>query len=124
MPRKTVLVADDSKDLQALFAIVVGMGGHMAITANNGAEAIEKAFRYQPDLILMDISMPEMDGCEAARRILSMPRLSNIPIVAISGNCGDDWERQALDAGCIECVNKPVIPSQLHDIIGRYIEHC
>jgi CheY-like chemotaxis protein len=120
---KTVLVVDDSGDLLELFAVVVRMEGFNAILATNGAEAIDQAVLHHPDLIFMDIQMPLMDGYEATRRILSIPQLSNIPVVAISANYGDDWHRQAREAGCVECLNKPLYPSELHDVIGRYMNH-
>jgi CheY-like chemotaxis protein len=121
---KTVLVADDSDDLLELFTALVKMEGCLVVTATDGADAAEKASLHQPDLILMDIAMPVMDGCEAARRILSVPQLQDIPIIAMSANCDDKWERGALAAGCVECLQKPFWPSQVHDIIGRYIQKC
>jgi CheY-like chemotaxis protein len=119
---KTVLVADDSHDLLELFSALVELEGCIVVTATDGADAEEKASLYQPDLILMDIAMPMMDGCEAARRILSVPQLHDIPIIAMSAHCDGKWEKQALAVGCVECLQKPFWPSQVHDIIGRYIQ--
>jgi CheY-like chemotaxis protein len=124
MSRHTVLVVDDSEDLLQLFAFMLESEACNPVTASSGVQAIEKASLFQPDLIFMDIRMPVMDGYEATRQILSMPELSKVPVVAISAHCTGDWERRALDAGCKECVPKPVDPSQLHDIITRYIGNC
>jgi CheY-like chemotaxis protein len=119
--RKTVLVADDNEDLVELFAIILRMQQCRVVTASNGAEAVVKASVYHPDLVLMDIRMPVMDGYEATRRILSTPGLSEIPIIAISAHHPRGWTKRAIEAGCVECVNKPVGPEQLQDIIGRYV---
>ena len=122
--RKTILVADDNDDLRDLLELIVGAEGCSVIQAADGAQAVEKASLAQPDLILMDIRMPIMDGYEATRRILSTTGLSNIPVVAISAHCTGEWKRRALEAGCVECVPKPIQPDELHDIIGRYIGDC
>jgi len=119
--RKTVLVAEDTADLLELFRCVVRMGGYNTVTATDGAQAVEQAALYQPDLILMDIGMPVMDGYEAARRILSIPALSTVPIIAISAHTTNAWQELAREAGCVECVPKPVEPNDLHELISRYI---
>jgi|SwirhisoilCB3_FD_contig_41_393072_length_461_multi_3_in_0_out_0_1 CheY-like chemotaxis protein len=119
--RKTVLVAEDTADLLQLFTLVVGLGGYNTVEATDGAQAVEQATLCQPDLILMDIAMPVMDGYEATRRILSNPVLSKVPIIAISAQTSRRWQELALEAGCVECVPKPVEPSDLHELIGRYI---
>ena len=122
--RKAVLVADDNEDLLDLFSILADIEGCTVATASNGAQAVEAAALHKPDLIFMDLRMPVMDGYEATRRILSTPGLSRIPIIAISAHCNGDWGRQAIAAGCVECVKKPIDINQLHDIIVRYIGNC
>jgi len=119
--QKTVLLVDDSGDLLDLFAVLVGMEGCNAITATNGAEAVQQAFLYRPDLILTDIAMPVMDGYEATRQILSVPQMSQVPVVAITAHYGDIWARRALAAGCVECIKKPLLLSELHELIQRYV---
>jgi len=119
--RKRLLVADDNEDLLDLFTVVANMEGCDVVTATDGAQAVEKASLNRPDLIFMDLRMPVMDGYEATRRILSTPQLSKIPIIAISAHCEGEWERRARAAGCAECVKKPVHPTQLHDVIERYL---
>jgi two-component system cell cycle response regulator DivK len=120
----TILIVDDSPDLLELFTALVGLEGCIAVTATDGAEALEKASLCQPDLILMDIAMPNMDGCEATRRILSVPQLRNVPVIGMSAHWDRKWESLALAAGCAECLQKPFYPSQVHEIIGRYIQKC
>ena len=123
-PRKTLLVVDDNEDLLDLFTAVANMEGCNVVTATNGAQAVEKASLHRPDLIFMDIRMPVMDGYEATRRILSTPQTSQVPVIAISAHGDGDWKRRANEAGCAECIQKPVDPSQLHDVIARYIGRC
>ena len=122
--RKTVLIAEDNADLLNLFAMAVSMEGCNVAKATDGAEAVEQAALCEPDLIFMDIAMPGMDGLEATRQILSVPRLSRIPVIAISAHGSKDWERRAHAAGCVEWVNKQLDQDQFHDIIERYIGSC
>jgi two-component system cell cycle response regulator DivK len=122
--RKTVLVADDAVDLADLVAILVRRKGCNAITAHNGVEAVAAAVEHKPDLILMDIRMPIMDGYEASRRILSIPELARIPIIAVSAHCDGDWAERAKEAGCVLCVPKPVEPQGLQAILDDFIGPC
>jgi two-component system cell cycle response regulator DivK len=122
--RKTVLVVDDTEDIAELVAILLRMTGCNAITARNGREAIEVAVEHKPDLILMDIRMPIMDGYEATRRILAVPELSRTPIVAVSAHCDGDWAVRARAAGCVECINKTVEPDQLRSLVATFIGIC
>jgi len=121
---KTVLIVDDNQDIRDLFPIVIRMEGCTVVTADNGVQAIEKSALYSPDLILMDIRMPVMDGYEATRRILSTPQFAHTPVVAVSAHGDGNWEKRAREAGCVEWVRKPLDPSQIHDIIGKYIGSC
>jgi two-component system, sensor histidine kinase and response regulator len=72
----------------------------------------------------MDIRMPVMDGFEATRRILSGPGLQNVPIVAISAHCDGDWADRAREAGCVECIKKPIDMSVLDDVMQRFMGSC
>src|SRR4051812_18031566 len=105
---KTILVVDDTVDLVELLATMIRALGHTTVVAYNGEEALEQAARHNPDLILMDIRMPVMDGFEATQRILAMPKLAGTPIVAVSAHCEGDWAKRAFDAGCLACVSKPL----------------
>ena len=124
MLRKTVLVVDDTDDIAELVATLLRMTGCNAVTARNGREAIAAAVEHKPDLILMDIRMPVMDGYEATRRILACPELSGTPIVAVSAHCDGDWAVRARAAGCVECVDKTVDPEQLRSLVATFIGQC
>jgi len=98
--------------------------GCETILARDGREAIAQAAKYVPDLIVMDIQMPLMDGCEATRRIHSIPYLSKVPVVAMSAHWDGERIRRAFDAGCVECVAKPVELDKIEQLGQRYVQDC
>jgi len=104
-----------------MFAAIVQTGGCKVLTAQDGAEAIEKASQCEPDLIFMDLRMPGMDGFEATRRILSPPGMAAIPIVAVSAHHERDVVERARAAGCVEYLRKPVEPEMLQQMIEKYV---
>jgi CheY-like chemotaxis protein len=82
--KKTVLVVDDTADILTLMAIIFRLRGCTTYLAANGWEAIDQALKHSPDLILMDIRMPVMDGLETTRRIHDIPYLSKVPVIAFT----------------------------------------
>jgi CheY-like chemotaxis protein len=122
--KKRVLVVDDTEDIRDLLSVILRLRGCEPILASDGKHAVEQAARYAPDLILMDICMPHMDGCQATRRIHDIEQLSGVPIIALSAYCGGDWSSRAIDAGCEECIPKPLEPEQIDQIITRYLHNC
>jgi CheY-like chemotaxis protein len=72
----------------------------------------------------MDIRMPQMDGCQATRRIHDIDQLSQVPIIALSAHCEGDWASRAIAAGCEECIPKPAEPDKIDQIITRYLSNC
>lgn len=113
-----ILVADDTDDIRLMIRVMLESKGHRVVEAEHGRKAVEVATREHPDVILMDLSMPVMDGIEATRRLRSQPETATMPIIAVTAHCADpDWRRRALDAGCIECVSKPVDFRQLDHLI-------
>ena len=105
---KTVLVVDDAPDIREMLNFMLSLKGCRVVEAANGREAVELAPQIRPDLILMDLSMPVLDGYEATRRIHGRRETSAIPIVAVSAFCDPHGQQKALEAGCVECVGKPV----------------
>ena len=91
----TVLVVDDNEDVAELFSTLIRLLDYNAVTAYGGEEAVQKAIDYKPDLILMDIRMPGMDGFEATRRIHALPECASTPTVAVSAHCEGDWQARA-----------------------------
>jgi|RhiMethySRZTD1v2_1073278.scaffolds.fasta_scaffold386583_1 two-component system, cell cycle response regulator DivK len=117
---KTILIVDDTVDTADLFAACIELTGYKAVIAYDGSDAVEQALRYKPDLILMDLRMPTVDGYEATRRILAIPGLSETPIVAVTAHTEGEWRRRALAVGCVACISKPLSPEQLNRIVERY----
>jgi two-component system cell cycle response regulator DivK len=118
---RTVLVVDDSDDIRELIRLMLQMKGCLVVEATNGENAVEVAGRVYPNLILMDLSMPVLDGYEATRQIKAQPALSGIPVVAVSAFCDLQNREKAIAAGCVECINKPINFVAIGDVIERYL---
>jgi CheY-like chemotaxis protein len=108
-----VLIVDDYQDAREMYAEYLEFSGFRVAEARNGAEAVEKAFALQPSVILMDLSLPVMDGWEATRRLKADARTRAIPVVALTGHALDGHSREAQDAGCDAYVTKPCLPDAL-----------
>jgi CheY-like chemotaxis protein len=114
---RTILVVDDFDDTRLLLRIWLERRGFRVIEAENGLEAIRCATSEQPDLIIMDMEMPRLDGLSATRRIREVPSLSKVPIVAVSAYGADQFRELALATGCDEYVSTPFEPTALEKII-------
>jgi two-component system cell cycle response regulator DivK len=108
-----VLVVDDFEDNRELFAEFLALSGFRVAEAATGREAIDRAFALIPDVIVMDLSLPEVDGWEATRRLKSDPRTCHIPVVALTGHVLADHSREAHEAGCAAFLTKPCLPEAL-----------
>lgn len=91
------------------------------LTAGDGAEGIAIAEREQPDLVIMDLSLPVMDGWEATRRIKADPALQNIPVIALSSHAMRGDEEKARDAGCDDYLSKPLDEDLLFDKLNQFL---
>ena len=118
---KMVLLADDSDDIRRLLRALLEMRGCRVVEASDGRQAVELAARVSPGLILMDLSMPELDGFEATRQIRSRAELQNVPVVAVSAFCDVDNRQKAFAAGCVECISKPIDFGVIAEVVGRYL---
>jgi two-component system cell cycle response regulator DivK len=118
---RTVLIVDDSDDIRELVGMQLRMKGCQVVEAANGKEAVEIAPRVRPDLILMDLSMPVLDGYEATRQIRSQPTLNSVPIVAVSAYCDAHNRHKAIEAGCVECVCKPVDFGMIDGLLKKHL---
>jgi CheY-like chemotaxis protein len=96
-----------------MYAEYLSYCGFRVIEAKNGKEAIEKAFAQSPNVIIMDLSLPVMDGWEATRRLKADGRTKSIPVIALTGHALQGHSKGALDAGCDAFVAKPCLPDQL-----------
>jgi CheY-like chemotaxis protein len=111
-PRK-VLVVDDFEDNRAMYAEFLRYSGFEVIEAANGAEAIEQATASTPDVVVMDLSLPVLDGWEATRRLKADPRTKHIPVIALTGHALEGHSQGAREAGCDWFLAKPCLPETL-----------
>ena len=103
----TILVIEDYADTRELISSLLRKSGYHVIEAEDGIEGLLKASGCYPDLIIIDLTLPEMDGVETARRIHEMPKLSRVPIFAISAWLTKEVEADVRAAGCVEVFSKP-----------------
>ncbi|HEY7059052.1 MAG TPA: response regulator [Vicinamibacterales bacterium] len=108
-----VLLAEDFEDARELYREYLEFSGFAVETASNGREAVERAVTLQPDLILMDASMPVLDGWQATRALKNDPRTSTIPVLALTAHAFDDAKQEAREAGCDGFITKPCLPDDL-----------
>ena len=116
-----VLIVDDYQDAREMYAEYLEFSGFRVAEARDGQEAVEKAVALHPSVILMDLSLPVMDGWEATRRLKSDVRTRSIPVVALTGHALDGHSREAQDAGCDAYVTKPCLPDALVREVQRVL---
>jgi two-component system cell cycle response regulator DivK len=116
-----VLVVEDYQDAREMYAAYLQFSGYEVAEATNGIEAIEKTLELMPDIILMDLALPKMDGWEATRRLKSDERTKHIPIVALTGHALPGHSDGARQAGCDSFVTKPCLPDALVAEIQRML---
>ena len=119
--RPVVLIVEDQQDLRQLYAQHLTMSGFDVIEAANGAEAIDQTSSYLPDVVLMDLSLPVIDGWEATRRLKADARTAHIPVVALTAHDGSGELQRATRAGCDWFVPKPCPPDALITEIRRVL---
>jgi two-component system cell cycle response regulator DivK len=117
-----VLVVEDYQDAREMYAAYLSFSGYRVAEATNGLEAIEKTIELMPDIILMDLALPRMDGWEATRRLKLDERTRHIPIVALTGHALAGFAEGARQAGCDAFVTKPCLPDALVAEIQRMLE--
>lgn len=113
----TILVVDDVADNLVLISLSLQTNGYHVLTANNGEEAIKIASLARPDLILMDIAMPELDGLSAMRRIRTLPELQHVPVVALTAFSTSGFRQAAYEAGFDGYLTKPLDFDRLHSLV-------
>jgi len=118
---KCILVVEDQEDNRQILRDLLGNAGYELTEAENGEEAIAAAGKQRPDLILMDIQLPIMDGYEATRRIRTNPDLRSVPIIAVTSYALTGDEDKALAAGCDGYVTKPYSPRDLLAKVRAYL---
>ncbi len=120
--RRTILVVDDFDDTRLLLRTWLRKKGYRVVEAENGNEAIAKARDLKPDLIIMDVEMPELDGLSATREIRTLKNSAELPIVAVSAYGADLFREQALAAGCNDYMSTPFEPDELEKLIQSLLK--
>ncbi len=115
--QRTVLVVDDFDDTRLLLRTWLKRKGFQVVEAENGKQAVAVAEKHNPDFIIMDVEMPELDGLNATRQIRAMKQFAKVPIVAVSAYGADQYRERALAAGCDEYVSTPFDPDELEKLI-------
>ena len=118
---KRILVVEDQEDNRQILRDLLATAGYDMIEAEDGMQAVAAASEHRPDLILMDIQLPIMDGYEATRRIKADASLRSIPIIAVTSYALSGEEKKARAAGCDDYVPKPFSPRQLLAKIRQYL---
>ena len=120
--RSTILIVDDFDDTRLLLRTWLEKKGYRVIEAEDGKAAVSTAENRRPDLIIMDVEMPELDGLSATRQIRGLPGFEHVPIIAVSAYGAHQFREEALTAGCNEYVSTPFEPDELEQLIRTSIE--
>ena len=119
---RTILVVDDFDDTRLLLRTWLRRKGYRVVEAENGNEAIAKVQDAHPDLVIMDVEMPELDGLAATRQIRTLKNSAELPIVAVSAYGADLFREQALAAGCNDYMSTPFEPDELEKLIRSLLK--
>jgi len=119
---KKVLVVDDEKFVRELIKIKLGRCGLTVTEATNGLEAVEMAPRLKPDIILMDVMMPKMNGFEACEKLKSMPETARIPIVMLTARGEQMNLEKGLSLGATDYMSKPFSPQKLAELVIEILQ--
>jgi len=116
-----ILLVDDSQDNREMYVEYLSSFGYRMAEAEDGEAALKCAFELAPALVVMDLTLPVMDGWEATRRLRADPRTQSIPVIALTGHTEDRHARAAREAGCSVFLLKPCLPEQLLEAIQRLL---
>ena len=117
----TILVVEDYEDTSLAMRLALEDRGYRILEASDGAAAVEVAERERPDIVLMDLTLPVMDGLEATRRIRSNPEMGDTVVVAVTAHPDHDYRARALAAGCNAFVTKPVDFEWLNELLSNLL---
>lgn len=112
-----VLVVDDYSDTRDMYAEYLDYAGYRSQTASDGREAVRRALRSHPNVIVMDLAMPVLDGWEATRILRADPRTKDIPIVVLTGQAAPEQQKRAHDCGAQCVLTKPCNPKHLVEVV-------
>ena len=116
-----ILVVDDEPPIVRLMEFILARQGHEMLIAVNGQEALDKVRAHQPDLVLLDIMLPRIDGYEVARTLRADPATATLPIIMLSAKAQEEDIQKGIDVGVDEYITKPFSPEQLVGVVGDYL---
>jgi two-component system, cell cycle response regulator DivK len=119
--QKTVLLVEDNEDNLVVYRTILEHVGFRVIEARDGEEGVSRAKEYHPNLILMDISIPKIDGWEATQRLKSDQDTRDIPIIALTAHALEEDRQKAIQAGCDGYLAKPVEPRRVVQEVERFV---
>lgn len=118
---QTILLVEDNDDNQEIYRIILAHHGYAVLQAWDGEHGVSMARDHGPDLILMDLTMPELDGLEATRRLKADPATAGIPVIALTAHALAEDRAAAEEAGCESFLAKPVEPHKVAAEVGRVL---
>ena len=121
MTKRTIMVVEDYEDTRMLLKYGLEQLGYSVLEASNGQDAVEIAAREHPDLILMDLDLPILDGIAATQQIRQQPELEHVPIVAVTAYPMSFTHVKAFAKGCNEYMPKPIDMEKLEELVSRYL---
>ena len=121
MSSGTILVVDDYEDLRRWVAFFLRGRGYQVLQASTGKTAIQIAIGVNPNLLLLDQRLPDMDGAEVARELRKIPKTAHIPVVAWTADCSIARRQALIKAGLHDCIQKPVSFKDLEAVINRFL---
>ncbi len=119
---RTVLLVEDNPHNRKIFSAMLSHDGYRVLEAEDGQKALDQVAADPPDIILMDLSIPVIDGWECTRRLKSDPRTSHIPIIALTAHAMRGDEERARQAGCDDYLSKPVSPKKVVEVVRSYLK--
>lgn len=123
MGKGRVLIVEDNMDTYELVRFILEKNGYEVFLAVNGRDGVNAATKQKPDLIVMDLSMPEMDGWTATRLIKQNKQTSAIPLIALTAHVLPGDRQRAVDSGCDEYITKPMDLLELVETVDRWVKH-
>ena len=112
-----ILVVEDYADTRELYVEYLSMQGHDVVAAEDGLQALDAAQMGMPEIIVLDINLPRLDGLSVLRRIRADPTLDHVRVLTLSAAVGREYEEEALEAGADRALHKPLLPEELHAAI-------
>lgn len=122
MEKKKILVVDDERDISRLIKARVESAGYSVITAFDGAEALKAVKEQKPDLVLLDVMLPKIDGYQVCRLIKFDEKYRSIPVIMLTARAGDSDKEKAMEAGADGYLTKPFQPEELFLLVGSLLK--